>query len=113
MLFWCWAAALGAGLLKSEDMMLGATRLRVTSDIVYEEENLSILMDEAAKVTTNNHGVLTSNGQINCIVFGEREEIYVCMLQFIIVFKFDIDVRCCANCAETKKVQIFCTVCSL
>lgn len=51
-LFWCWAAALGAGLLKSEDMMLGATRLRVTFDIVYEEENLSILMDQAAKVTT-------------------------------------------------------------
>lgn len=51
-LFWCWAAALGAGLLKSEDMMLGATRLRVTFDILYEEENLSILMDEAAKVTT-------------------------------------------------------------
>ncbi|MCO5577271.1 hypothetical protein L7F22_031098 [Adiantum nelumboides] len=46
-LLWCWAAALGAGLLKSEDMMMGATRLRATYDIYYEEESLIILMDEA------------------------------------------------------------------
>lgn len=48
-LLWCWAAALGAGLLRSEDMMLGATRLRVSFDIQYEEENFNLLMDEATK----------------------------------------------------------------
>ena len=50
MLFWCWAAAVGAGLLKSEDMMLAATRLRISFDIVYEEENFTILMDQATEV---------------------------------------------------------------
>ncbi|KAI5064991.1 hypothetical protein GOP47_0019686 [Adiantum capillus-veneris] len=48
-LLWCWAAALGAGLLKSEDMMKGANRLRATFDIFYEEEILNLLMDEAMK----------------------------------------------------------------
>ncbi|KAH7447540.1 hypothetical protein KP509_01G110900 [Ceratopteris richardii] len=48
-LLWCWAAALGAGLLKSEDLMMSATRLSATYDIAYEEENLNLLMDEASK----------------------------------------------------------------
>eukprot|EP00249_Psilotum_nudum_P005077 c18552_g1_i1 orf=232-1197(+) len=48
-LIWCWAAALGAGLLKSEDIMLGAARLRVSYDIQYEVDNLNLLMDAAAE----------------------------------------------------------------
>ncbi|CAM6050625.1 unnamed protein product [Sphagnum compactum] len=48
-LVWCWAAALGAGLLKSDDLLMGASRLRVSYDIQYEIENLELLMDEAAK----------------------------------------------------------------
>ncbi|CAM6089078.1 unnamed protein product [Calypogeia fissa] len=48
-LIWCWAAALGAGLLRSEDLLMGATRLRVSYDIQYEVENFDLLMDEATK----------------------------------------------------------------
>ncbi len=50
-LVWCWAAALGAGLLKSDDLLMGASRLRVSYDIQYEIENLELLMDEAAKAS--------------------------------------------------------------
>ncbi|KAH9322402.1 hypothetical protein KI387_017041 [Taxus chinensis] len=46
-LLWCWVAAIGAGLVKSEDILLGAVRLRVSFDMQYEEENFNILMDEA------------------------------------------------------------------
>ena len=49
-LLWCWAAALGAGLLKSNDIVMAAARLRVSYDIQYETENLELLMDDAAKV---------------------------------------------------------------
>lgn len=49
-LLWCWASALGAGLLKSDDLLMSAARLRVSYDIQYETENLELLMDEAAKV---------------------------------------------------------------
>jgi hypothetical protein len=42
---------LGAGLLKSDDLLMGASRLRVSYDIQYEIENLELLMDEAAKAS--------------------------------------------------------------
>ncbi|GLJ31135.1 hypothetical protein SUGI_0623900 [Cryptomeria japonica] len=46
-LLWCWVAALGAGLVKSEDILLGAARLRVSFDMQYEEEIFKILMEDA------------------------------------------------------------------
>eukprot|EP01018_Ginkgo_biloba_P010368 Gb_40882 [translate_table: standard] len=48
-LIWCWVAALGAGLVKSEEILLGASRLRVSFDMQYEEETFNILMDEATE----------------------------------------------------------------
>ena len=48
---WCWVAAVGAGLVKSDEILLGATRLRVSFDIQYEEDYFSILMDEASTVS--------------------------------------------------------------
>ncbi|KAJ7523843.1 hypothetical protein O6H91_18G064500 [Diphasiastrum complanatum] len=48
-LIWCWVAAVGAGLLKSEEIMLAALRLRVSYDIQYEIESFNLLMDTAAK----------------------------------------------------------------
>lgn len=48
-LIWCWAAALGAGLLRSDDLIMGASRLRVSYDIQYEVENFEVLMEEALK----------------------------------------------------------------
>lgn len=49
-LLWCWAAAVGAGLLKSDDLIMSAARLRCSYDIQYETENLELLMDDATKV---------------------------------------------------------------
>lgn len=46
-LLWCWASAVGAGLVKSEEILLSARRLRASFDIVYEVEGLDMLMDEA------------------------------------------------------------------
>ena len=51
MLMWCWVAAVGEGLVKSDEILLGATRLRVSFDIQYEEDYFSILMDEASTVS--------------------------------------------------------------
>lgn len=59
-LLWCWAAAVGAGLLKSEDFLLGAARLRVSHDIQYETETFDLLMDEATKVNSLPASVQTS-----------------------------------------------------
>lgn len=43
----CWLAAVGAGLLKSEEILEGASRLRISNDIEFEEQNFIALMEEA------------------------------------------------------------------
>lgn len=43
----CWLAAVGAGLLKSEDILGGVARLRLSNDIEFEEQNFIALMNEA------------------------------------------------------------------
>ncbi|KAJ0111824.1 hypothetical protein Patl1_02730 [Pistacia atlantica] len=43
----CWVAAVGAGLLKSEDILEGAARLRISNDLEFEEQNFIALMNEA------------------------------------------------------------------
>ncbi|TKY50412.1 hypothetical protein E2542_SST27876 [Spatholobus suberectus] len=43
----CWLAAIGAGLLKSEDILEGVARLRLSNDIEFEEQNFMALMNEA------------------------------------------------------------------
>ncbi|XP_057464072.1 photosystem I assembly factor PSA3, chloroplastic [Actinidia eriantha] len=43
----CWLAAVGAGLLKSEEILEGVARLRLSNDIEFEEENFISLMNEA------------------------------------------------------------------
>lgn len=43
----CWLAALGAGLLKSEEILEGVTRLRISNDIEFEEETFIAMMNEA------------------------------------------------------------------
>lgn len=47
-LMWCWVAAVGVGLVKSDEILLGASRLRVSFDIQYEEDYFTVLMDEAS-----------------------------------------------------------------
>ena len=46
----CWLAAIGAGLLKTEDILEGVSRLRISNDIEFEEQNFMALMSEAKEV---------------------------------------------------------------
>lgn len=50
MLACCWLAAVGAGLLKSEEILEGVSRLRLSNDIEFEEETFLALMKEAKEV---------------------------------------------------------------
>nr|GMC62101.1 photosystem I assembly factor PSA3, chloroplastic [Ipomoea batatas] len=43
----CWLAAVGAGLLKSEEILEGVARLRISNDIELEEQNFMAMMNEA------------------------------------------------------------------
>ncbi|KAG7022731.1 hypothetical protein SDJN02_16466 [Cucurbita argyrosperma subsp. argyrosperma] len=43
----CWLAAVGAGLLKSEEILEGVARLRISDDIEFEEETFLAMMNEA------------------------------------------------------------------
>lgn len=43
----CWLAAVGAGLLKSEEILEGVARLRLSNDIEFEEETFLSLMNIA------------------------------------------------------------------
>ncbi|KAL1357062.1 hypothetical protein HN51_009056 [Arachis hypogaea] len=43
----CWLAAVGAGLLKTEEILEGVARLRISNDIEFEEQNFIALMNEA------------------------------------------------------------------
>lgn len=57
MLLCCWLAAVGAGLLKSEEILEGVTRLRISDDIEFEEQNFIALMTEAKEVSTLSHSI--------------------------------------------------------
>ncbi|KAF5740366.1 hypothetical protein HS088_TW11G00434 [Tripterygium wilfordii] len=43
----CWLAAVGAGLLKSEEILEGVARIRISNDIEFEEQTFIALMNEA------------------------------------------------------------------
>lgn len=51
----CWLAAVGAGLLKSEEILEGVARLRLSNDIEFEEETLMASMNEAKEVGSMNY----------------------------------------------------------
>lgn len=53
MLLCCWVAAVGAGLLKSEEILEGVARLRISNDVEFEEQNFMALMNEANEVRVN------------------------------------------------------------
>lgn len=50
MLLCCWLAAVGAGLLKSEEILEGVARLRISDDIEFEEENFIDMMKDSREV---------------------------------------------------------------
>ncbi|XP_010528261.1 PREDICTED: uncharacterized protein LOC104805398 [Tarenaya hassleriana] len=43
----CWVTAVGAGLLKSEEILEGVARLSISNDLEFEEQNFIALMNEA------------------------------------------------------------------
>ncbi|VAH09540.1 unnamed protein product [Triticum turgidum subsp. durum] len=45
----CWLAAIGAGLLKTEEILEGVARLRMSNDIEYEEETFLDMMKIARR----------------------------------------------------------------
>lgn len=49
----CWLAAVGAGLLKSEEILEGVARLRLSNDIEFEEETFISMMTEAREVSSS------------------------------------------------------------
>ncbi|XP_021900165.1 photosystem I assembly factor PSA3, chloroplastic [Carica papaya] len=49
----CWVSAVGAGLLKSEEILEGVARLRISNDIEFEEQNFIALMNEARERRAN------------------------------------------------------------
>ncbi|KAK9925279.1 hypothetical protein M0R45_033608 [Rubus argutus] len=73
----CYVAAVGAGLLKSEEILEGAARLRVSNDIEFEEQNFIALMNEAkerrAKIKAD-----TQNIPMESRVEKALEAIYIC-----------------------------------
>lgn len=46
----CWLAAIGAGLLKTEEILEGVARLRISNDIEFEEETFIDMMRAAREV---------------------------------------------------------------
>jgi hypothetical protein len=48
----CWLAAIGAGLLKTEEILEGVARLRISNDIEFEEETFIDMMRAAKEVIT-------------------------------------------------------------
>lgn len=47
----CWLAAVGAGLLKSEEILEGVARLRISDDTEFEEQTFIAMMTEAKEVS--------------------------------------------------------------
>ncbi|KDP45363.1 hypothetical protein JCGZ_09612 [Jatropha curcas] len=73
----CWLAAVGAGLLKSEEILEGAARLRISNDIEFEEQNFISLMNEAREKRAK---LKVSSPSIPMEVRAEKalEAIYIC-----------------------------------
>ncbi|KAF3671733.1 putative acyl-CoA-binding domain-containing protein 3-like [Capsicum annuum] len=61
----CWLAAVGAGLLKSVEILEGVARLSLANDIEFEEQNFIALMNEAKekKDQRKNQAMGGGNGQ--------------------------------------------------
>ena len=51
MLLWCWIASVGAGVIRRDEILLSARRLRASYDMDYELCLFDTLLDEAFKVS--------------------------------------------------------------
>ncbi|KAF4390640.1 hypothetical protein G4B88_015530 [Cannabis sativa] len=73
----CWLAAVGAGLLKSEEILEGAARIRISNDIEFEEETFLAMMNEAREKRAKSKGGATTI-PMEARVEKSLEAIYVC-----------------------------------
>ncbi|WOL03150.1 hypothetical protein Cni_G11870 [Canna indica] len=73
----CWLAAVGAGLLKSEEILEGVARLRISNDIEFEEETFFAKMTTARERRAKMKGAVP---EIPMVVRVEKalEAIYIC-----------------------------------
>ncbi|KAJ6800735.1 uncharacterized protein M6B38_201730 [Iris pallida] len=73
----CWLAAVGAGLLKSEEILEGVARLRISNDIEFEEENCLSMMNAAREKRAK---IRAPNPEIPMALRVEKamEGIYIC-----------------------------------
>ncbi|KAK4477392.1 hypothetical protein RD792_016613 [Penstemon davidsonii] len=73
----CWLAAVGAGLLKSEEILEGVARLRISNDIEFEEENFIAMMN-ASRERRAKLGASAPNIPMEVRAEKALEAIYVC-----------------------------------
>ncbi|VFQ73538.1 unnamed protein product [Cuscuta campestris] len=73
----CWLAAIGAGLLKSEEILDGAARLRLSNDIEFEEQ---YFMDMMKQARMKREKLRAPNPSIPMEIRAEKavDAIYVC-----------------------------------
>ncbi|XP_068643497.1 photosystem I assembly factor PSA3, chloroplastic-like [Aristolochia californica] len=73
----CWLAAVGAGLVKSEEILEGVARLRISNDIEFEEQNFMAIMGATKE---RRDKLKASIPEIPMEVRAEKalEAIYVC-----------------------------------
>ncbi|KAF3334730.1 hypothetical protein FCM35_KLT21334 [Carex littledalei] len=73
----CWLAAVGAGLLKTEEIYEGVARLRISNDIEFEEETFLAMMNTAKEKRAKSKNPVP---QIPMEIRAEKalEAIYVC-----------------------------------
>ncbi|KAJ3670820.1 hypothetical protein LUZ60_008246 [Juncus effusus] len=73
----CWLAAVGAGLLKTEEIYEGVARLRISNDIEFEEETFLAMMTSAKEKRAKTNNPMP---QIPMEIRVEKalEAIYVC-----------------------------------
>lgn len=73
----CWLAAVGAGLLKSEEILEGVARLSVSNDIEFEEETFLAMMKEAREKRAKS-GTQAPNIPMEARAEKALDAIYVC-----------------------------------
>lgn len=73
----CWLAALGAGLLKSEEILEGMARLSISNDIEFEEETFIAMMNEAREKRAKS-GTKMPNIPMEARAEKALDAIYVC-----------------------------------
>ncbi|XP_031496242.1 photosystem I assembly factor PSA3, chloroplastic [Nymphaea colorata] len=73
----CWLAAVGAGLLKSEDILTGVARLRISNDLEFEEQTFVAMMNDAKARRAK---LKAANPEIPMEIRAEKalEAIHVC-----------------------------------